>query len=795
MSQSKPNQSPAPGSEINIREELEKYLRYWPWFVLCIVIALGYAYFTLRQTTPVYSTTATLIIKDGKNSQSAEMAAFSEMGLMGGMNSNSIENEIGIMRSRRLMATVVKALNINVQYFQEQQFRNSELYTETPILANLMVLDEEKLQNSPGNTFRVNYIGENTLAITRLADEKVFKGTLGQPVDLGFAQVIFVENPLSQKGLNENATLVKFSPVEAVAGAYRKGLSVLLKEYNSSLIELGLNDPVRSKAEDILDQLVLEYNREAIADKNMVAMNTAEFIDERLQIINRELDSVETGKVDFKESNQLTDIEAESQLFMSTASEFKGRQQELGTQIELAEAMISYLRSSSTGDLLPANLGISESAVNSGIGEYNDLILERNKVLSGSTEINPVVIRLDRQIEELKANVLQSLTRMRSNLKIAEGNLNQQSASIRSQISAVPSKEKQFRGIERQQQIKETLFLFLLQKREENSLSLAVTAPKAKIVDTAFSSRMPISPIPRNLYLTSLLIGFGLPFAFIYLKNLLNNKVNERADIENITKEIPIVGEVPKITKKEDELIKTNDRSVLAESFRITHTNLQYLMINAAEKEGGSSIFVTSTVKGEGKTFVSFNLALTLANADKKVLLVGADLRNPQLQRYFPDSRKQLGVSDYLVSNTMVLQDLVTASGIHLNLDLLASGTIPPNPSELWRQKKTAVLFAELETMYDYIIYDTAPAMLVTDTFLINKYADVTLYVIRAGYTEKKLINFAVDAKRDGKLHDVSFVLNDVKAANYGYGNKYGYAYGEEQSGFWNKLKGKVAIW
>lgn len=796
MSQNKQQRSLPGGGEINIREELEKYLRYWPWFVLSVLIALGYAYFKLRQTTPIYSTTATIIIKDGKNSQNTEMAAFSELGLIGGMNSNSIENEIGIMRSRRLMESVVKSLNINIQYFDEQKLRNQELYINTPILALPMMMDEEKLRNVVGNTFRINYAGDNEILITRLSDEKTIKEKLGTPVDLDFAQVIFTENELLPKAaLNKDRPiLVKFSPVENVASYYRRDLNVMVKEKNSSLIELAINDPVQEKAEDILDQLVLEYNREAIEDKNLVAMNTAEFIDERLSIINEELDSVETGKVEFKEDNRLTDIQAESQLFMSTASEFKGRQQELGTQIELADAMLNYLRTSSTGDLLPANLGIQESAVNSGIEEYNQLVLERNRVLSGSTEINPVVVKLDRQIEELRGNVLQSLSRMRSNLKITEGNLNRQAASIGSQISAVPSKERQLLSIERQQQIKQTLYLFLLQKREENSLSLAVTAPKAKIVDTAYSSSIPISPNPRNVYLTALLVGLGIPFAVIYLKNLLNNKVRNRADIESVAGEIPIVGEIPKIGKGNKELIQQNDRSVLAESFRILHTNLQYLLVNSGGKTEGITILITSTIKGEGKTFTAFNLAVTLANTGKKVVIVGGDLRNPQLQRYEPQSREFSGVSDYLVSQDTGLQKFIKKSSLHANLDLLASGSIPPNPSELLRQDKARQMFEQLENLYDYVIIDTAPAMLVADTFLIQQYADLTLYVARAGYTERKLLNFAVDSKRDGKLKEVSFVLNNVEAANFGYGNKYGYAYGEQRSSLWNRIKDKAAF-
>ena len=785
--------------EINLREEFEKYLRYWPWFVVSVLLAVAIAFLYLRYTTPVYQTTATIIIKDEKKGGvMSELAAFEDMGLFNGMGSNSLENEMGILRSKRLMTEVVKKLRLNTRYFLEGNIRTTEAYAEKPVEVQLLQVDEEILQNK-GSSFKITESGARGLRLTNQETGEEIKALYGEPISLYFGTVVV--NKLtdstrsSLKVTPDFPVIVSFSSVENTTSRYRDAVQLNLTDKNSSLIELNLNDPVREKARDILDQLILEYNRQAIEDKNLVARNTARFIEDRLAIITGELDSVETGKEEFKESNRLTDIQAESQMYITSAGEFNKKRQEVATQIELSNAMLEYINSDTKAELLPANLGISETGVNSIISEYNALVLERNRILSGSTERNPVVADLNSQLTQIRANVIRSLQRMRSNLLLTQEELGRQAGQMGTQIAAVPGKEKEFRGIERQQNIKETLYLFLLQKREETSLSLAVTAPKAKIVDSAYSSKEPVSPKSKIILLAALIMGVLIPFLIIYLKNLFNNKVSERADIEKITKEIPIVGEVPKIGRKEDEFIKENDRSVLAEAFRITHTNLQYLMINAAEKEGGNNIFVTSTVKGEGKTFVSFNMALTLAHAGKKVLLVGADLRNPQLQRYITDARQQLGVSDYLISSTIQLQDLITKSDFHSNLDLLASGTIPPNPSELWRQKKTAGLFSELETLYDYVIYDTAPAMLVTDTFLINKYADVTLYVIRAGYTEKKLINFAVDAKRDGKLPDVSFVLNDVKAANYGYGNKYGYAYGEEQLGFWKKVRNKVAMW
>ncbi|UJH89854.1 AAA family ATPase [Antarcticibacterium sp. 1MA-6-2] len=533
------------------------------------------------------------------------------------------------------------------------------------------------------------------------------KAKYGKPVDLDFGTVVLNRNPEAVPEYYFPVTVV-FSSVDNVSAAYRQKMQLNLTDKNSSLIELNLQDPVKEKAQDILDQLILEYNRQAIEDKNLVARNTAEFIEDRLDIITRELDSVETGKEQFKETNRLTDIQAESQMFIENVSDYNKQQQEVATQLELSNAMIEYITSGTGSDLLPANLGISETGVNSLISEYNNLVLERDRILSGSTERNPVVVRLNNSIDQIKENVLASLRRMKSNLLIAKEDLDQQAAIIGGRIATVPGKEKQFRGIERQQNIKEALYLFLLQKREETSLSLAVTAPKAKIVDSAYSLNEPVSPKSKIILLAALILGFIIPFLIIYLKNLFNNKVESQKDMQAVAKIIPIVGEIPKVSKKEEEIISKNDRSVISEAFRILHTNLQYLLVNSTNTDSGNVLFVTSSVKGEGKTFVAFNLALTLANAGKKVLIMGADLRNPQLQRYESDARNNKGISDYLVNKEIVLESLIKESSLHSNLNLLASGSIPPNPSELWRQNRADELFANLRSEYDYIVVDTA---------------------------------------------------------------------------------------
>jgi len=795
--QQHPQQQFQQEEEINLREEFGKYFRYWPWFVGSVLLCVLIAFLYLRYTTPVYQSTATIIIKDEKKGGSIPgLEAFEGLGLLGGMGSNSLENEMGILRSKRLITDVAKELKLNVRYFIEGNVQTTEVYSNKPIEIQILKQDDEALLE--GRSFKIYDRKEKGVLIVDELNGKEIKAGYADPVDLNFGTIIINKSLTANlKEFSENGEpiIVSFSTVEAAGAGYREKIQLNLTDKNSSLIELNLNDPVKEKARDILDQLILEYNRQAIDDKNLVALNTARFIEDRLDIITGELDEVETGKEDFKESNQLTDIQAESQMFIENASDFNKKRQDVNTQLELSNAMIDYVSKDSETDLLPANLGISEAGVNSVISEYNTLVLERNRVLSGSTPKNPVVISINSQIDQIKGNVLQSLQRMRANLRIASADLERQAATIDSRIASVPGKEKQYRGIERQQTIKEALYLFLLQKREETSLSLAVTAPKAKIVDSAYSLAAPVSPKNKIILLAALILGVLIPFMIIYLKQLFNNKVNSQKDMLSALRFIPLVGEIPKFNGKEEGLIVENDRSVLSEAFRILHTNLQYLLVNAENKENGNILFVTSTVKGEGKTFAAVNLALTLANSGKKVLVMGADLRNPQLHRYQLETRQNKGISDYLVNSELELKQLIITSSLHPNLDLLPSGSIPPNPSELWRRNRADELFENLKSSYDYIVVDTAPVMLVTDTFLINKFADLTLYVVRAGYTEKKLIDFAVDAKNDGKLHHVSFVLNDVKMANFGYGNKYGYAYGVEKQGFWSKMRGKAAMW
>ena len=623
----------------------------------------------------------------------------------------------------------------------------------------------------------------------------------GTPMEYGFGELVSLsvgqimvtpnEDQLKRDLINPEPRpiQVRISSISQTGNYFRQNIQIEQLAEMSSVIQLSLKASNTRKSRVVLDELIKQYNLDAKEDRNLVSQNTAEFINVRLGIITDELDSVETGKVEFKEQNKLTDIAVEGQLFLQNESEFNKRQLEVNMQLELIKTMIDALNKGNQSDLLPTNLGLQKEGVSQAIVSYNTLVLERNRLLGSSTEQNPIVINLNDQINGIKNTILGSLENARTSLEIARDDLNVQAAEVGSKISAIPSKERTFRSITRQQTIKESLYLYLLQKREENAISLAVTTPKAKVVDYAYSSGMPVSPKRNIILLAAFIVGLLIPFSIIYLRDLLDNKVRSRSDIERVAGEVPLIGEIPKLDKGEPMAIEKNDRSILAESFRIMRTNLDYLFVDISEENlsKGKSIFVSSTIKGEGKTLVSYNLALILANSGAKVALVGGDIRNPKVHRYLDNVSSDKGVVEYLLhKDTTVFDYLYQAQE---NLSIMFSGSIPPNPAELWMRPRAKTLFAELKEHFDYVIVDTAPCLLVTDTFLINKYADVTLYVVRAGHTEKQLLKFPLDSISSQKLSNVAFVLNDVDDLNYGYGNKYSYGYMKRPNSLWERIK------
>lgn len=764
---------------MDLRSEIMKYTKYWPWFLLSVVICLCIAYGYLRYTPKIYNASSKIIIKDSEN-PSAENAVLSEIGVSASKGKANIQNELAILRSRRLMENTVRNLNLMTSYYAEGQVIDVEIYKDTPVLAHF-----SGKKGSP-YLYQVRLNGEEINVFCEETGE-TFKGRLNTPIDLGFDSVTFYRG--ADVG-GKSQVSMKFSSIGSVVGHYRSKFNVGLSEDRSSILDLSINDRVPQKAEDILEQIVEEYNQDAIRDNKIIAENTTQFINERLDSINIELDAVEQKIENFKEMNSLINIESESQTMVNNLNQYRQRNQDLNIQLDIARSLKDYLIEKNN-QLLPSNLGVEDMGVNELINRYNTLILERNNLLAGSSEKNPLVVDLNKQIDSLRDNLFESLDRLIQNLEVSRSDIQQRISDLQLEVSAVPAKEREFRGVSRPQDIKEQLYLFLLQKREENSISYGVENIKAKIVDKARAGGV-ISPNYSSILIGAFLAGLFIPFGIIFVQNFLDNKIRAKRDIEQITNEVSVVGQIPHIDNKDVDLIQKNDRSILAEAFRILTTSTHYIIAGVQNRsENNTTIYVTSTVKGEGKTFIAFNLALTLCEGKNRVLIIGADLRNPQLQRYEEGAKVLKGVSDFIVSDDESIKSYIKQSKLHPNLSIVTSGSIPPNPSELLKNYKIDNMFNELKGLYDYIIVDTAPAMLVADTFLINRFADLTLYVARAGYTEKDLLNFALEAKESGKLSNLSFVLNDVKMSNFGYyGNKYGYTYAAEDN---DKRKGLMS--
>jgi capsular exopolysaccharide synthesis family protein len=442
----------------------------------------------------------------------------------------------------------------------------------------------------------------------------------------------------------------------------------------------------------------------------------------------------------------------------------------------LQEAMKSNLNSG----LLPANIGLENSNTNSLIAEYNNVVLERDKLIRSGGENNPAVQFAESHIEDLKSNILKSLNSYQRQLEVSQNQLRTRNRKFVGRVSQIPEKEKLLRAIERQQMIKQSLYLLLLQKREEAAINLAITEPSVKVVDYALSSSGPISPKPNVAYAAAILAGLLIPFAILYLVFMLDTKIHGKEDIHKVNNKIPIIAEIPDINRKEKAVFTDpNDRTVLAESFRILSSNVNYLL-PVKDDEKGKVIYCTSTIKGEGKTFISINLSLALSSMNKKVLLIGADLRNPQIHTHTNFDKTTVGLSDYLHDATFDWKaNLVNGFKQHENHDILLSGNIPPNPTSLLTNGRFKALIEEAKDLYDYIIVDTAPTVLVTDTMLISQLADVTVYISRANFTEKKILGFAEDLFETGKIKNMAYVINGVGASrSYGYGYNYGYGYG-----------------
>lgn len=772
-------------SEIEIKEVLRPYFRRFYWFIISAAICLILSYLYLKTKTTVYEVSASVLIKDAKsNPGSQDFAALRDISGFGKIGSNGVENEMELLKSKKMMQKVVQNLHLESTVYQKGKFKNTELYGKTsPIM--VQVINEKPDTKYYKEPIELKISGNNiTLSNKELAP---LKTTFDKTISLRFANIIITKNKdyVAPKEAT-NDFLLNIASETQVTDSNQSNLKVALMNKDVTVIKMTMNYPEVNKAKDILNTLIRVYNNDAIEDKNSESKKTAEFIEERIRIIGNELGEVESRKERFKESNRITDLETEAKLGLQSSAEARGKLLEIDSQLEITNALLGYVNKQGTSAVLPGNVGLDNASATSNISAYNQLVLEKNRLLENATPQNPLVIDLTKQINSMRNSVVESLAKNRSALQVAKGNYETENKTIVGQISKIPSQEKTFREIERQQQIKENLYLLLLQKREETAVSLAVTAPKARVVDEAYVNPIPVAPKGSIVLLMGLMAGMLIPFIVIYLIRLFDDKVKDKKDLDKLSNGKTLLGEIPSLNRGQNELVMANDLTPMAEAFRIVITNMNFML---PKKEKGKVVYVTSTVKGEGKTFVSVNLALTLASPKHKVIIIGADIRNPQLQRYNPSRKGLDGLTEYLYNDDEKIEDIIHISSFNKYCDVIYSGSIPPNPADLLSNGRFEILIDQLKLIYEYVIVDTAPLMLVTDTFLNADLADATLYVTRSGFTEKSLIDFANKQINSKRIRNAAFILNDVSKDNLGYGNKYGYGYGVDNRTFFQKLK------
>ncbi len=771
---------------------LFKYTIHWPWFVACILLCLAGAWLYLRYTAPVYNISASVIIKDNdKNSKSnTGIVDLEDLGFYSSIN--NFDNEVEILHSRTLIRKVVEELDLYINYAAEGSFHNIELYKSSPIKVWITPEEAQKLSMpaylnlsiQPGNKLNVK---------VSIGEQEYIKQFDKLPALLTTPSGTFSFTPKDSIDIkSEQKIIVTVSSPYNVANDYRKALNIEPTSKSTTIAQISVKSTYRQRGMDFINKLVEIYNRDANDDKNEVATKTAEFIDERINIINGELGTTEQELETFKRDAGLTDLKSDAQLALSENSEYEKKRAENSTQLRLVQFLASYANNPDHAyEVLPVNVGLTDTGLTELINRYNEMLLERKRLLRSSQENNPVVVNLDASIRAMRSNVLTTINSVQRGLAITQADLERQAGKYAGLITNAPGQERQLVSISRQQEIKAGLYLMLLQKREENAITLASTANNARIVDEALADAIPVSPKGKMIYLVALILGVALPVAVIYIIELFKYKIEGRADVEKITS-LPIVGDVPFSENKSSEgaiVVHENQNDLMAETFRNVRTNVLYMM-----KSNEKVILVTSTTTGEGKTFIASNLAVSLALLGKKIVIVGLDIRKPDLNKAFQLSHKEQGISQFLANPEHTdLMSLVKVSNINPNLSILPGGLIPPNPTELVARESLPQAIDILKKHFDYIILDTAPIGMVTDTQLISRVANASIYVCRADYTHKTDYTLINELGEQKKLPNLCTIINglDMKKKKYGYyygygkygkyygyGKKYGYGYG-----------------
>ena len=771
-------------SSLNLRDLLIFVLKKWYWFALSVTVCLTVAVFYLLSTPKIYERKAIVLVKDTRNNPS-ESALFQDLGFFEG--TNNVNNEVIILKSHKIMAEAVRRLKLDISYTVKEGFKTSELYTRTPIEFTFVNTEETQWI-----TFNAKILNENEVAIWDFTSKEVESNqtvilNLNDTINTPSGKIVVTPTLWYEEAWYGKTITVEKTNRKNVINACRNALNVNVENKITAIINLTIKDVSTQRAEDILNTVIAVYNEEAINDKNIMAISTENFIDERLLIIEQELGVVDNAITSYKTANMLTDIRSEAQIALQESSEYDKRIIALLNQRSMAEYIRGYLSNPlNNTDLIPSGTGIEEINIEGNIKLYNETLLKRNRLIENSSEKNPVIQDLNSSLNAIRQTIRRAVDNLIVNLDIQINSIRARTERTRARISAVPQQQAQVTSISRQQEIKEQLYLYLLNKREENALNKAITESTARVIDSATGSAIPVAPRGSVILMSAFLIGIFLPATILYFLVASNITVNNRKDLTSVLT-IPFLGEMPykKIKKKTGKsmsniVVRENGRDPVSEAFRILRTNMDFMRV---KNDDIKVITTTSTNVGSGKTFISSNLAVSIAMTGKKVLLMDMDIRKGNLKKQIDADAKgyKLGLTSYLSKIVNDVDSLILQDDGFQNVDIIHSGPEPPNPAELLLSPRLDELIAELKKKYDYIVIDNVPSGMIADALITNRVVDLTLYIIRAGKMDRRMLPDIEQMYKDEKLKNMAIVLNGVGVGigySYGYGYGYGYTYG-----------------
>lgn len=769
---------------VSLRDTIELYSKHWKWLLISVILALVIGWLIAHYQTPVYESSASVLIEqENQGPASDELNMLKDLGLS--TAGSVLEDEIEMYKSRSIMERVVRDLHLNWTFEilgSKSGIVRYELYDKNPVHIRSVLADS--LLYMKQYSFDIIIHNANEFSVSKGKGMPEGKHVFGSVLQLPVGKVIVEKTREFNAASHGQSIRIKLTPIDQVATAIRKNLVVEPASKEANIILLKVKGHNVEKNNAILNKLIAVHQENAINNKNEVVKNTTAFINDRMKFIAAELSDVEKQGETYKSDHQLVDVTTDAASYLGKEGEIEKKVVDASIELNLADFMHEVIREQNGYDqLLPANLGFKDASIGQMTAQYNALVLERNRMKETSGEKHPSVARLEAQLSGLRSSLDNSLKNMLTSTQLQLKKLKGEEQMYQSKIAAIPQFEREYRDILRQQQIKESLYLFLLQKREQNEISLAATVANSRIIDQAYSNGIPVSPQRKIIYLVAIALGLLVPIGWIYLKNWLNNKINSRLDLESSP--LTILGEIPLVKKSEELMILSNPHSSVTEAFRALRSNLSFV---SGSGEGSKVISITSSVSGEGKSTTSINLAFIYATLGKKVILIGADLRKPKIKEIL-DLEQKPGLSNYIVNDTLSTKDIVSnVNRYQTSIDVISSGDIPPNPSELLLHNRLDTLFSELKNSYDVIIVDNAPAGLVIDAITMNRFADVTLYVVRAGMVDKRFQGRIEEMASEQKLTNVCLVLNGVSNQANGYSYTYGYGEAHEKKSFLKRL-------